>query len=331
MPWRSRAWSSPMTTRMGSSIYALSAGRPEEFDEPRRGELGLGHEPARAGALDAPAAARPARASRRARRPARPCLPREPPGDRHAVHVGQVDVEQHRVGPQLRGGASAARAVGGRRRRPRSRAPRAAPRAVARNGAESSTMRTVRGTLPSSRTDGRAMVGIALLFAFARTRTLRCARVVVAHRARPRGGRGPHPRLAAARAARRHAAGRPPPLTDTALTAMDALCGLAERRGTDAVWDALELVTHRELLAFTTLMASELAETDFALWPPGPPGRRAADAPAPSRAGHSSGRRSELAPRRCSSVTVSRRDRGPRRRRERPRSRPSSAGGHLAL
>ena len=53
--------------------------------------------------------------------------------------------------------------------------------------------------------------------------------------------------------------------TDTALTAMDALCGLAERRGTDAVWDALELVTHRELLAFSTLMASELAETDFAV------------------------------------------------------------------
>jgi len=54
-------------------------------------------------------------------------------------------------------------------------------------------------------------------------------------------------------------------LTDTALTAMDALCGLAERRGTDAVWDALELVTHRELLAFATLMASELANSDFTL------------------------------------------------------------------
>jgi hypothetical protein len=52
---------------------------------------------------------------------------------------------------------------------------------------------------------------------------------------------------------------------DTALTAMDALCGLAERGGTDAVWDALELLTHRELLAFATLMASELAATDFAL------------------------------------------------------------------
>ena len=56
--------------------------------------------------------------------------------------------------------------------------------------------------------------------------------------------------------------------TDTALTAMDALCGLAERRGTDAVWDVLELITHRELLAFATLMASELAETNFALAPP---------------------------------------------------------------
>jgi hypothetical protein len=56
--------------------------------------------------------------------------------------------------------------------------------------------------------------------------------------------------------------------TETALTAMDALCGLAERRGTDTVWDVLELLTHRELLAFTTLMASELAETNFALAPP---------------------------------------------------------------
>ena len=61
--------------------------------------------------------------------------------------------------------------------------------------------------------------------------------------------------------------------TETALTAMDALCGLAERGGTDAVWDALELVTHRELLAFATLMASELAESDFALPAFGPPAR----------------------------------------------------------
>jgi hypothetical protein len=60
--------------------------------------------------------------------------------------------------------------------------------------------------------------------------------------------------------------------TATALTAMDALCGLAEREGTDAVWDALRLVTHRELLAFATLMASELADTDFAPAVGGPAG-----------------------------------------------------------
>ena len=59
--------------------------------------------------------------------------------------------------------------------------------------------------------------------------------------------------------------------TQTALTAMDALCGLAEREGTDAVWDALELVSHRELTAFATLMAAELAETDFAPEADAPP------------------------------------------------------------
>jgi hypothetical protein len=63
--------------------------------------------------------------------------------------------------------------------------------------------------------------------------------------------------------------------TETALTALDALCGLAERHGTDAVWDALALVTHRELLAFATLMASELADSDFSLPVPG-------DAPPPA-------------------------------------------------
>jgi hypothetical protein len=52
-------------------------------------------------------------------------------------------------------------------------------------------------------------------------------------------------------------------LLDTAATAMDALCGLCERAGTDAVWDVLELLEHRELLAFSTLMAAELSETGF--------------------------------------------------------------------
>ena len=52
-------------------------------------------------------------------------------------------------------------------------------------------------------------------------------------------------------------------LLATAATAMDALCGLGERAGLDAVWDVLELLEHRELLAFSTLMASELAQTGF--------------------------------------------------------------------
>jgi hypothetical protein len=49
----------------------------------------------------------------------------------------------------------------------------------------------------------------------------------------------------------------------TAATAMDALCGLSRREGTDAVWDVLEMLDRRELLAFSTLMASELSETEF--------------------------------------------------------------------
>ena len=52
-------------------------------------------------------------------------------------------------------------------------------------------------------------------------------------------------------------------LLATALTAMDALCGLSRRAGTNAVWDVLEMLERRELLAFCTLMASELAETEF--------------------------------------------------------------------
>jgi hypothetical protein len=36
-----------------------------------------------------------------------------------------------------------------------------------------------------------------------------------------------------------------------------------DRAGTDAVWDVLALLEHRELLAFSTLMTSELSETSF--------------------------------------------------------------------
>ncbi len=49
----------------------------------------------------------------------------------------------------------------------------------------------------------------------------------------------------------------------TALTALDALCGLCARHGPDAAWDVLELLERRELLAFCSIMASELSETDW--------------------------------------------------------------------
>jgi hypothetical protein len=48
-----------------------------------------------------------------------------------------------------------------------------------------------------------------------------------------------------------------------AATAMDALCSLCEREGTDAVWDVLEMLSHRELLAFSSVMAWKLSETSF--------------------------------------------------------------------
>lgn len=49
----------------------------------------------------------------------------------------------------------------------------------------------------------------------------------------------------------------------TALTALDALCGLCQRHGPDAAWDVLESLERREVLAFCSLMAAELSETDW--------------------------------------------------------------------
>jgi len=51
--------------------------------------------------------------------------------------------------------------------------------------------------------------------------------------------------------------------TQAALTAMDALCGLDEREGIDAVWNTLRVLEHREVLAFASLMADELSRTPF--------------------------------------------------------------------
>lgn len=63
----------------------------------------------------------------------------------------------------------------------------------------------------------------------------------------------------------------PPAVRDrllaTARTALDALCGLCERAGTNAVWDALALLDRRELLAVATLMAAELEDAG---WRPDP-------------------------------------------------------------
>jgi hypothetical protein len=57
--------------------------------------------------------------------------------------------------------------------------------------------------------------------------------------------------------------------TQTALTALDALCGLAARAGTGPVWDVLRTLDRAELLAFATLMASELADAGVSRRPAG--------------------------------------------------------------
>ncbi len=49
-----------------------------------------------------------------------------------------------------------------------------------------------------------------------------------------------------------------------ATTALDALCGLHDRGGTDDVWDVLAPLDRRALLTFATFAVSELAEkTDY--------------------------------------------------------------------
>jgi hypothetical protein len=49
-----------------------------------------------------------------------------------------------------------------------------------------------------------------------------------------------------------------------AMTALDALCGLHDRTGTDEVWDVLAELDRRALLTFATFAVSELAEkTDY--------------------------------------------------------------------
>ncbi|HEY5143245.1 MAG TPA: hypothetical protein VII98_07065 [Solirubrobacteraceae bacterium] len=48
-----------------------------------------------------------------------------------------------------------------------------------------------------------------------------------------------------------------------AATALDALCGLAEREGADGVWDVFHELDRAQMLAFTTFAILELSRTGF--------------------------------------------------------------------
>ena len=48
-------------------------------------------------------------------------------------------------------------------------------------------------------------------------------------------------------------------------TALDALCGLADRDGLDEVWDVLAALPRRQLITFATFAVGELAETDYVM------------------------------------------------------------------
>ena len=79
-----------------------SSWRSQQFDEPRRGELGLGHEAARAGALDVADRGRVERGDEH------DVAPSNAPRRAHAVAVGQVDVQQHAVRAAARAAAASA-------------------------------------------------------------------------------------------------------------------------------------------------------------------------------------------------------------------------------
>ena len=52
---------------------------------------------------------------------------------------------------------------------------------------------------------------------------------------------------------------------DTAVTALDALCGMVEREGTDEAWDVLASLDRRALLTFATFAISELSDTEYSV------------------------------------------------------------------
>ncbi len=66
---------------------------------------------------------------------------------------------------------------------------------------------------------------------------------------------------------------------ETAVTALDALCGLVDRDGTDEVWDVVAALDRRELLTLATFAISELSDTEYCVaWREA----RHADTPDPS-------------------------------------------------
>ncbi len=52
---------------------------------------------------------------------------------------------------------------------------------------------------------------------------------------------------------------------ETAVTALDALCGIVERDGTDEVWDVLASLDRRALLTLSTFVVSELSDTEYSV------------------------------------------------------------------
>jgi hypothetical protein len=50
---------------------------------------------------------------------------------------------------------------------------------------------------------------------------------------------------------------------ETAVTALDALCGLVDRDGTDEVWDVFASLDRRALLTLATFAITELSDTEY--------------------------------------------------------------------
>ena len=51
----------------------------------------------------------------------------------------------------------------------------------------------------------------------------------------------------------------------TAVTALDALCGLVDRGASGDVWDVFSLLDSRALITFATFAVTELSDTDYSV------------------------------------------------------------------